>query len=142
MQRLLQSPQGVFAMRRLDQDEAGRIETENVEAMTVKPAKFAHLIAGHDEDYLSPPPLWGREGWGVARRRGSVDAFTEPPDPHPQPLPTRGRGTKAGKDRHHEAEGGRCGALFRHDLMQAAAGQTTLREMGIEGGKTEGKSCG
>ncbi len=105
MQRLLQSPQGVFAMRRLDQDEAGRIETENVEAMTVKPAKFAHLIAWHDED----------ERLGLR---------------------------EAGKDCRHEAEGGRRGALFGHDLMQPAAGQTTLRKVGIEGGKTEGKSCG
>jgi hypothetical protein len=67
MQRLLQSPQGVFAVRGLDQDQTGWIETENIEAMTVKPAKFAHLIPGRDEDDLFPPPLWGREGWGVAR---------------------------------------------------------------------------
>ena len=56
MQRLLQSPQGVFAMRGLDQDQAGRIETENVEAMTVKPAKFAHLIAWHDEEETAGLP--------------------------------------------------------------------------------------
>ena len=67
MQRLLHSPQGFFAVRGLDQDQTCRIETESVEAMTVKPAKFAQLIAWHDEDDLFPPPLWGREGWGVAR---------------------------------------------------------------------------
>ncbi len=50
MQRLFQSPQGVFAMCGLDQDQAARIQTETVEAMTVKPAKFARLIGGHDQD--------------------------------------------------------------------------------------------
>jgi hypothetical protein len=105
MQRLLQSPQGIFAMHSLDQDQAGRIETENVEAMTVKPAKFAYLIAGHDEDE--------RLGAG-----------------------------QADKDRRHEAEGGSRGALFGYNLMQAAAGQATLREVGIKGSKTEGESCG
>ncbi len=34
----------------LDQNEAGRIKTENVEAMTVKPAMFAPLIGRHHED--------------------------------------------------------------------------------------------
>ena len=92
-------------MRGLDQDQAGRIETENVEAMTVKPAKFAYLVAGHDED----------------ERLGS---------------------RQAGKDRRHEAEGGRRGALFGHNLMQTAAGQAALREVGIKGGKAEGESCG
>ena len=25
--------------------------------------------------FLIPPPLWGREGWGVGRECASVDAF-------------------------------------------------------------------
>ncbi len=105
MQRFLQSPQGVFAVRGLDEDQAGRIETENVEAMTVKPAKFAQLIAWHDED----------------ERLGSPQAR---------------------KDRCHEAEGGRRGALFGHNFMQAATGQAALREVGIKGGKAKGEGCG
>ncbi len=43
------------------------MKTENVEAMTVKPAMFAPPIGRHHEDDLFPPPFWGREGWGVAR---------------------------------------------------------------------------
>jgi hypothetical protein len=105
MQRLLQSPQSVFAMRGLDQDQTGWIETENVEAMTVKPAKFAHLIAWDDKE--------GRLG-----------------------------SSQAGKDCGHESEGGGCGARFGYDLMQAAASQAALREVGIKGGKAERDRCG
>jgi hypothetical protein len=36
--RLLHGPQGFLAVRSLDQNEAGRIETERVEAMTMQPA--------------------------------------------------------------------------------------------------------
>ena len=44
-QRFLHGPQGFFAVRGLDQDQAGGIETETVQAMTVKPAMVARL--GH-----------------------------------------------------------------------------------------------
>ena len=36
--RFLHGPQGFLAVRGLDQDQAGRIETERVEAMTMQPA--------------------------------------------------------------------------------------------------------
>jgi hypothetical protein len=39
---------------------------------------------------LSPSPLWGGVGVGVARSCECVDACALPPDPHPT-LPTRGR---------------------------------------------------
>src|SRR5271156_5596741 len=38
---------------------------------------------------LLPPPFWGG---GAGRRRDAVDDCESPHDPHPQPLPTRGRG--------------------------------------------------
>src|SRR5262249_60410495 len=49
---------------------------------------------------LLPPPLWGRGGEGVVvvARGVSTDS-----DPHPQPLPTRGRGV-------HQA----CTAIMLH----------------------------
>ena len=50
--RLLHGPQGFLAVRGLDQDQAGRIETERVEAMTMQPtvrAVGAQAISGRDE---------------------------------------------------------------------------------------------
>jgi len=38
-----------------------------------------------------PPPLWGRAGWGVARRRESVNAFNYLATPTPTP-PHKGEG--------------------------------------------------
>jgi hypothetical protein len=37
-----------------------------------------------------PPPLWGRVGRGVGRRRAVVDARDTPLDPHPSPSPQGG----------------------------------------------------
>ena len=89
----------------LDQNEAGRIKTENVEAMTVKPAMFAPPIGRHHED-------------------------------------ERLRSHPAGEDRRQEAKGGGGGACFGHHLVQAAAGQSALGEMGIDSGQAEGQGCG
>jgi hypothetical protein len=50
--RLLHGPQGFLAMRGLDQNEAGRIETERVEAMAMQPAVravWAQAISRCDE---------------------------------------------------------------------------------------------
>jgi hypothetical protein len=66
-QRLLDRPQGFSAVRRLDQDQARRIETEGTQTTAMKPAVWAEPVGRHDEDDLFPPPLWGRVGWGVAR---------------------------------------------------------------------------
>jgi hypothetical protein len=66
-QRLLDRPQGFSAVRRLDQDQARRIEAEVLEAMAMKPAVWAKPEGRHDEDELFPPPLRGRVGWGVGR---------------------------------------------------------------------------
>ena len=49
-QRLLHGPERLFAVRRLDQDQTGGIETESVEAMAMQPAVFAKPISRHDED--------------------------------------------------------------------------------------------
>ena len=49
-QGLRHGPQGFFAMRRLDHDQAVRIETEAVEAVSIKAAIFALLITWRDED--------------------------------------------------------------------------------------------
>ena len=49
-QRLGKSPQGLFAVRRLDQDETRRIKTEIVEAMAVNEAILASRVARHHQD--------------------------------------------------------------------------------------------
>ena len=103
--RFLHGPQGFLAVRGLDHDQAGRIETERVETMTMQPAMGAvgpQPIGGQDKDDLFPPPTrvalararvqacWGRVGWGVGRRsrnRRRLRVTSRPP-----PLPTRGRG--------------------------------------------------
>jgi len=96
-------PQRVFAVRRLDQDQAGRIEAERVETVSGKTAMVALPIGRQNED------KWGRGG-------------------------------NMGKERHDEAERRRerpfgCG----YDLMQRGGGQAAFRQMGIDGGKTEGQ---
>src|SRR5208282_6717215 len=63
-------------------------------------------VGGHGQLGISghfPPPTrvalararvqacWGRVGWGVARRRESIDACEAPPDPHPPPTPPHKR---------------------------------------------------
>ena len=60
----------------------------------------------------------------------------------PDPLPARGRGTKASQQRHYETEGGRSGACFGHDLMQSATGETALRQASVNGGKAEREGFG
>jgi hypothetical protein len=50
MQGLGKRPQRVFAVRGLDQDHPGGVETEAVEPMAVQPAMLAPAIGGHDED--------------------------------------------------------------------------------------------
>ena len=75
--RLLHGPQGFLAVRGLERDQAGRIETERVEAMTMQPtvrAVGAQCIGGHDYEQrrsawqasLLPPPC-GEGGVGVVR---------------------------------------------------------------------------
>ena len=49
-QRFGKRPQGLFALRGLDQDKARRVETETVETMTIRAAVFAPPIGRHDED--------------------------------------------------------------------------------------------
>ncbi len=99
-QRLLHGPKGFSAVRRLDQDQAGRIETEGAQAMTMETAVLAQPIGRHDEEERMSP---------------------------------------RGKQRHDEAEGSSDGALrLGHDLMQGAASEAVLRQVGIKGGKAEG----
>ena len=47
-----------------------------------------------------------------------------------------------GQERHDKAEGGGGAAVVGHDLMQGAAGEAALRQMAINGGKSEGKDFG
>ena len=49
-QRLGKSPQGLFAVRRLDQDETRRIKAESVEAMAANAAMWAPRVARHHQD--------------------------------------------------------------------------------------------
>ena len=52
-QRFLHGPERFLAVRGLDHDQAGRIETERVETMTMQPAVRAvraQCIGGRDED--------------------------------------------------------------------------------------------
>ena len=111
MQRLGQRPQAFLVVRGLDQDHAARIETERVEAMSGKPAVSGMSVGRHDEDYLCPPPMWGR---GVRR--------------------------DAGENGDDETEGGGIGAWdLGHDLMERSRGEPTLWQVGIERGKAEGQ---
>ena len=71
-----------------------------------------------------------------------VAARVKLPDPHPRSLPTRRRGSNPGKQRHHETEGGRGGACLGHEFMQGSAGQPTLRQATIDGGKAECEGFG
>src|ERR1700734_2387901 len=49
---------------------------------------------------------------------------------------------QAAQPRHDETEGGRKRACrFRYDLMQGAAGEAALRQMGIDGGQAEGQGA-
>ena len=76
--RFLHGPQGFLAVRGLDQDPTGRIETERVEAMPVQPAMravWAQCIGRHDHEQrrsewqaslLLPPPC-EEGGVGVVR---------------------------------------------------------------------------
>src|SRR5262249_3998831 len=47
------------------------------------------MISTSDELGLLPPPLWGRVGEGVVRM---ANGGAQSRDPHPQRIPTRGRG--------------------------------------------------
>ena len=105
MQSLRHGPEGVFAVRGFDQDDARRIKAEAVEAMAARAALFALPIGRDDEEE------------GAARRL-------------------------ARQHRHGETKGGRKGARrVRHDLMQGAAGQAALRQMGIEREQAEGQGA-
>ncbi len=84
-QRLGNRPQCFFAVRRLDQDQARRIEAESVEAVPGKTAMLAPPIGRHDEDNLVLPST------RAALARARVHACW-------------GRGKKVGKERHDEAE--------------------------------------
>ncbi len=106
VQRFLDRPQGLFALRGFDQDQPAWIESKRVEAVTVKPAK-------------NVAPLWA-----VAISRCD---------------PNQRAGFWQTTEHCRDEPESRCGRTlcFGHDFMQATAGQTTLRQMGIEGGKTE-----
>jgi hypothetical protein len=61
-------------VRGFDQNEASRIETEGVEAMTVKPAVFAASIGRHDEEQRFNPRQMGKES-GDETEGGGGRAF-------------------------------------------------------------------
>jgi len=57
MQRLLHGPQAFSAMRRLDQNEAARIEAQRADAVAMQTAVIAQPVGREDEDDLFRPPL-------------------------------------------------------------------------------------
>jgi hypothetical protein len=78
MQSFRHGPQGFFAVRRLDQDQAGGIETEAVQSMSGKPALLAVAVSRHDEDDRVSPRQTAENrhekaegGRGFACRRGN-----------------------------------------------------------------------
>jgi hypothetical protein len=60
MQCFGHGPQGLFAVRRLDQDQARRIKTEAADAMSGKPAVSTPCVAGHDHDARMDPRQAGK----------------------------------------------------------------------------------
>src|SRR5689334_23279898 len=64
---------------------------------------------------MFPPPLWGRVGRGVIRRRTSADACGGPF--HPYPLPTRGEG-----NRLHERRGPRMTSWKNEQVLIVGGG--------------------
>jgi hypothetical protein len=50
--RFFHRPQGFLAVRGLDQDQAGWVETERADAMTVQPPMRSSSVGGRDEDDL------------------------------------------------------------------------------------------
>ncbi len=111
-QRLLHGPQGLFAVRRLGQDQARRIEAEAVAAMTMQAAVFAQSVGRHHQEQLLAPAGWGKGG----------------------------KRAETGENRRDETEG-RCstGAGVGHDLMERPAGEATLRQVGIQDGQAKGQ---
>jgi hypothetical protein len=76
MQRFFHRPQGVFAVRRLRQDQPLRRQPQRIEPMPMRTAVIAQAVSGEHEEKgwrtrnffrLFPPSLWGREGWGGGR---------------------------------------------------------------------------
>ena len=125
-------PQGVLAVRRLDQDQPGRIETERVQAMPVRPAVLAARRPGGREDLTAAPPPMG-EGRAEGRR-ARRSAGRPSSDPLRISRPPFGGEAKRGQQRHDEAEGRGGGACrLGHDLMQGAAGEAALRADGDRG---------
>jgi hypothetical protein len=60
MQCLGHGPQGLLAVRRLDQDQARRIETEAADAMSGKTAVSTPCVVGHDHDDRIDPRQAGK----------------------------------------------------------------------------------
>src|SRR5580704_5028453 len=71
------------------------------------------------------PALVGRVGWGSGRWRESVDAFINPPDPHPCPSPQGG-----GEKEKGYARARRFPAIApRHVFRQQAADRPVRRQL-------------
>jgi len=111
MQRFQQDPHIVAALRRLHQDDAARIKSETVEAMSGQAAALARSVTRHrDNDFFV-----GRSFQEVAAQA----------DQH------RDDKTESGRERSL-----RCG----DELMECAAAQTAIRQVGIKCGKPEWKA--
>jgi|SRR5580698_9848776 hypothetical protein len=100
MQPFLDRPQCLFALRSLDQDQPGWIESERVETVAMKPAGSVAVSRGDPNQ---------RAGfWQTAENGGD------------------------------EAESGcGCAFCFGHNFMQSAAGETTLRQVGVDSGNAK-----
>ena len=73
MQRFLQRPQSLFAMRGPDQDQAAWIEAERTDAVAVRTAVIAQPVSRKNEDDFFPPPE------GRVREGGTRCGNDDPP---------------------------------------------------------------
>jgi hypothetical protein len=114
-QGFLHRPEGLFLIRRVDQDHARRIDTETIEAVSMRAGEGRHLV-----DWQS----------------SHTHAMGRHDDQQ------RAAARHAAKKRGDEAERGwniavGCGG----DLVQGRKRQTALWQMGIQRGKAEGKGA-
>ena len=148
-------------MSGLDQYEAGRIDPERAQAMTIQPAGPAQAVARQDEEqrpcrlpltYCVFPRV--REGGNLSLPRCTTLPLIADCVRDRRPPPQGGRYhliiVRTGRlrlrhvrqQRGEKAERGGDGSFAgRDDLMQRAAGKSAVREAGIERGQAKGEGC-
>lgn len=110
-QRFQQGPQSVMALRRLHQNDAAWIKPETGEAMSGQAAALTRSVTRHRDNGF----FVGCRFWEVA--------------------------VQAAQHRDDKAESGReCSLRCWDDLMECAAGQAAVRQVGIKCGQAERKA--